>query len=58
MVSGVSQGMGVLDRGDDHRRGKGSFRVNLGHPIVNSFMTRSDGSVQLDLSKIFEEVAI
>jgi len=28
MVSGVGQGMGVLDGGGDRRRGRGSFRVN------------------------------
>ena len=36
MVSGVGRGMGVLDWGGDHRRGRGSFRVNLGHSIVTN----------------------
>jgi len=30
MVSGVGRGMGVLDRGRDRRRGRGSFGVELG----------------------------
>jgi len=30
MVSGVSQGMGVLDGGDDRQRGKGSFGGEFG----------------------------
>jgi len=34
MASGVSQGMGVLDGGGDRQRGRGSFGVNLGHPII------------------------
>jgi len=35
-VSGVGRGMGVLDGGDDRRRGRGSFGVNLGRPIVTN----------------------
>jgi len=34
VVSGVGRGMGVLDKGGDRRRGRGSFGVNLGRPIV------------------------
>ena len=30
MVSGVGRGMGVLDGGGDHRRGRGSFRDEFG----------------------------
>ena len=29
MVSGVSRGMGVLDRGGDRRRGRGSIGVEF-----------------------------
>jgi len=36
VVSGVGRGMGVLDGGGDHRRGRGSFGVNVGHPIVTN----------------------
>ena len=36
MVSGVSRGMGVVDGGGDRRRGRDSFEVNLGHPIVTN----------------------
>jgi len=43
MVRGVGQGMGVLDGGGDRRRGRGSFGVNVGRPIVTNraFTTRS-----------------
>jgi len=43
VVSGVGLGMGVLDRGGDCRRGRGSFGVNLWRPIVTNgaFATRS-----------------
>jgi len=34
VVSGVGLGMGVLDFGDDRRRGRGSLGVNLRNPIV------------------------
>ena len=34
MMSGVSQGMSVLDGGGYRQREWGSFRVNLGCPIV------------------------
>jgi len=34
MVSGVGRGMGVLDQGGDHQRGRDSFGVNLGRSIV------------------------
>jgi len=34
VVSGVGQGMGVLDGGGDRRRRRGSLGVNLGRPIV------------------------
>jgi len=36
VVNGVSRGMGVLDFGGDRRRGRGSFGVNVGHPIVTN----------------------
>jgi len=36
VVSGVGRGMGVLDGGGDRRKGRGSFGVNLGHPIVTN----------------------
>jgi len=36
MVSGVDRRMGVLDGAGYRRRGKGSFGVNLGRPIVNN----------------------
>ena len=36
VVSAVSRGMGVLDGSGDRRRGRGSFGVNLGRPIVTS----------------------
>jgi len=34
VVSGVNRGIGVLDRGGDRRRKRGSFGVNVGHLIV------------------------
>jgi len=42
MVRGVGRGTGVLDGGGDLRRGRGSFGVNLGRPIVTNgaFVTR------------------
>jgi len=43
MVSGVGRGMGVLDGGSNRRRGKGSFGVNLGRPIV----TNGDSAAEL-----------
>ena len=36
MVSGVSQGTGVLDGGGYRRRGRAVLEVNLGLPIVNN----------------------
>jgi len=39
VVSRVGRGMGVSDGGGDRRRGRGSFGVNLGRPIV----TNGDG---------------
>ena len=36
MMSGVSQGMGVLDLGGNHQRGGAVLGVNLGHPVVTS----------------------
>jgi len=36
MVSGIGRGLGVLDRGGDQRRGRGSSGVNLGRPIVTN----------------------
>jgi len=34
MVSGVGQGMGVLDAGGDRQSERAVLGVNLGHPIV------------------------
>jgi len=34
MMSGVGLGMGVLNFGGDHRRGRGRLGVNLQRPIV------------------------
>jgi len=34
MVSGVGQGMGVLDEGGDRRKGTGNFVGEFGRPIV------------------------
>jgi len=34
VVSGVGRGMGILDRGGDRRRGRSSFGVHVGYPIV------------------------
>jgi len=36
VVSGVGLGMGVLDFGGDHRRGRAVWEVNLRSPIVTS----------------------
>jgi len=36
VVSGVVLGMGVLDFGDDRRRGRDRLGVNLGRPIVTN----------------------
>jgi len=36
VLSGVGLGMGVLDFGGDHRKGRGSLGVNLRHPIVTN----------------------
>ena len=36
MVIGVGREMGILDRGSYRRRGRGTFGVNLGHPIVTN----------------------
>ena len=36
VVSGVGQGMGVLDMGGDRRRGRRSFGVKVGHPTVTN----------------------
>jgi len=36
VVSGVGQGIGVLDEGDDCQRGRAVLWVNLGHPIVTN----------------------
>jgi len=38
MVSGIGQGMGALDGGDDRRKGRAVLgsRVNLGRPIVTT----------------------
>jgi len=38
VVSGVGREMGVLDAGGDRQRGRDSFGVYMGHPIV----TRGD----------------
>jgi len=34
LVSGVGQGMGVLDGGGDRRRGRAVLGVNSGRPVV------------------------
>jgi len=36
VISEVGLGMGVLDFGGDRRRGRSSFGVNLGRPIVTN----------------------
>ena len=36
VVCGVSRGMGVLDEGGYRQRGRGSFGVKLGRPIVTN----------------------
>jgi len=36
VMSGVGRGMGAFDFGGDRRRGRGSFGVNMGHPIVTN----------------------
>jgi len=36
VVSWVGLGMGVLDFGDDRRRGRGNLGVNLQRPIVTN----------------------
>jgi len=36
VMSGVSRGMGVLDRDGDRQRVRCSFGVNVGHPIVTN----------------------
>jgi len=43
VVRGVGRWMGVSDGIGDRRRGRGSFGVNLGRPIVTNgaFATRS-----------------
>jgi len=43
MVSGVGRGMGVLDGGGNRRRGRSSFGVNLGRPVI----TNGDSVAQL-----------
>jgi len=43
VMSGVGRGIGVLDGGGYHRRGRDSFGVKLGCPIV----TNGDFVVQL-----------
>jgi len=37
VVSGDGREMGVLDSGGDHRRKRGSFEVNVEHPIVTNW---------------------
>ena len=36
LVCEVSRGMGVLVGGGERRRGRGSFGVNVRHPIVTN----------------------
>jgi len=36
IISGVGQGMGVLDEGGDHRRERGSFEGKCGHTNVTN----------------------
>ena len=51
MMSGVSWGMGVLDWGGDRRRGRDSYGVNLGHPIVTiGELSKCYGPVSICLS--------
>jgi len=57
VVRGVSQGMGVLDFGGDHRRGSGSFGVNLGHPIVTNGDLRSSAEVRTVIELSFGVVS-
>ena len=47
VMSGVSQGMGVLDGGSYRQRGRGSFGVKLGCPIVTNgnFVVQLCGNV-------------
>jgi len=53
VVSGVSQGMGVLDWGGDRRRGRGSFEVKLGRLVVTN-----GGLGDALLSNYFEDVVV
>ena len=39
VVNGIGRGMGVLDGGGDHGRGRAVLRVNVGHPIVTNGYT-------------------
>jgi len=36
VVNGVGQGMGIFDWGGDRRKGRGSFGVNVGRPVVTN----------------------
>jgi len=36
VVSGVDRGMGVLDEDGDRQRGRGSFGVNMVHPVITN----------------------
>jgi len=36
VMSGVGQGTGVLDGGNDRRRGRGNLGMNLGRPLCES----------------------
>ena len=47
-MSGVGLVVGVLDFGGDRRRGRGSFGVNLGRPIVtNGAFARRSSQITL-----------
>jgi len=50
MVIGVGRGIGVLDGGDDRGRGRDSFGVNLGRPIVTNGTLRR-GCSQITLGR-------
>ena len=58
VVSGVGQGMGVLDGDGDRRRGRSRFWVNLGRPIVtNGPLLRSCAEVHEAIKLSFGKVS-
>jgi len=59
VVNGVGKAMGVLDGDGECRRGRDSFRVNVGHPIVTIWNLR--GLVILcreGLRRCFSQIAL